>query len=328
MFLKTLAALVVAITALLPFTEKAQTQNSIQPPTKILPIGTEQEVINYAITHITHIFAYVWVKNVGGSNTFYVSDTYYGAPTNKYNLDQEIIGGWLTNQLQKFADDANPLLDRDGDIQLYFEAQRDNGTEYCIFFNTPWYVYLKLARNGTNYSVPDLTWLSMSTNKVMTFFLPGLRWARSVIGYSGSSTPFEVDDRRINVTSDPMNSEGALTLPTEVIMHSSSSGSYWLSLDLLDSSFKMVDGNGFLLNEPLAKLFIKRSGNATSVGLYGGPSGRGYFIQQSTDLKTWSNCSAAQFVSATNESLPLQYLIGTTNNKAFYRSITTNAVPY
>lgn len=56
MFLKILAAFTVAITALLPFTEKAQaqTQNSIQPPTELpdsLPIGDRQRMLDWVVTN-------------------------------------------------------------------------------------------------------------------------------------------------------------------------------------------------------------------------------------------------------------------------------------
>jgi hypothetical protein len=58
----------------------------------------------------------------------------------------------------------------------------------------------------------------------------------------------------------------------------------------------------------------------------GGDSGLGFVLQNSTDLKTWNNCSSPAFVSPTN-GVPTIFSIPMTNNCSFFRTVTTNLPP-
>ena len=100
-----------------------------------------------------------------------------------------------------------------------------------------------------------------------------------------------------------------------------------MTLSLLTDQFKMVNGDGLLLNEPFTTVSMRKNAGTVSFALQNGPSGRGYIMQQSAELNHWTNCSLANFVAASNNTAPLFFTCTSSGDKSFYRAMATNAIP-
>ena len=300
----------------------------VVPPQEILPIGSEEKVTKYALSQITHVDAFIWVTDTNGKFADYVPNVYYGTPASKFELDNTIIGAWITNRLSEFSTNQSQTFDRNGNIQLYFDATRFAWLARCTLYQSG-YITTKLIKSGTNYTVPDFSWFSMKINSDMTFYVPGLRWARLEYGITEGAYAPIVRDRRLDASTDPIDSDGGLVLKTAVIMDSSTGGKYWMTLSLLTDKFRMIDGNGLLLTEPPTTLSMQKDGDTINITQSGGPSGRGYIIQKSTDMKNWSSDGLTKYVSPAARDFPLTFSYPvTTNGNCFFRSVTRNTVPY
>ena len=300
----------------------------VVPPQEILPIGSEEKVTKYALSQIKQTIAWAWARDTNDQFAGSWGGVVYGAPTNKYDLDQQIAGVLFTNCMLVLITNSYPFLDLDKNVQFFFESVRMDGIIECTLFECG-FIQVKLDKSGTNYTVPDFTWFSMKINSDMTFYVPGLRWARLEYGITDGAYAPIVGDRRLDASTDPIASDGGLVLPTAVIMDSSTGGNYWMTLSLLTDKFRMIDGNGLLLTEPPTTLSMQRTGDTINITQSGGPSGRGYIIQKSTDMKNWSSDGLTKYVSPAARDFPLTFSYPvTTNGNCFFRSVTRNTVPY
>lgn len=299
------------------------------PPQEILSIGSEEKVTKYALSQIKQTIAWAWARDTNDQFAGTWGGVVYRAPTNKYDLDQRIAGVLFTNCMLVLITNSYPFLDLDKNVQFLFQSVRMDGIIDCTLFENG-FIQVKLDKSGTNYTVPDFSWFSMKINSKMTFYLPGLRWARLEAGYPGDTNAFRVNDRRLDASTDPIASDGGLVLPTAVIMDSSTGGKYWMTLSLLvNSKFMMIDGNGMLLAEPLTSLSMEKSGSNFNLTLRGGPSGRGYLIERSTDMKKWINDGLIKHMSPVDGDFPLTFSFPvTTNGNCFFRSAPRATIPY
>ena len=206
-----------------------------------------------------------------------------------------------------------------------------NGQLRLWTYSTPIMIIYNLVKNGTNYSLPDVSGLTTQINSQIPLYLPNLQWARYEIGNTGNQNPFEVDDERLNPSSDPIDSDGFLDLPTGYMTNSSSAtGAYWMKISALaKGGFYVWNGDGTRVPETPFVLNLATNKSGVSVIVSGGDSGRGYAVQSSADLIAWTNCSAITFVPTNTPPnlAPASFAFPATNEAMFFRTATTNLPP-
>lgn len=334
-------ALVVALVALSATCVKGQ-QNSVTPPSTPFLIGTPELVESNAVSKVNWVGVYVWAYKTNGQFVPYASGSWQNTNfphraqsppyfTNKAHLDNFIVDQ-LKSIMGRFLTDTNQMLhsDKSRGIAAYIRSSMIvNGfADSLDIFTTPGYYYIKPDGTNGNYTVPSLPDFSLKLNESVPFYIPGLQWARLEIGFYGDPFPFEVDDWRLDPATDPIGSDGFLYLPTEVISNSSASnGLYSLKISVFDGEFKSYDGDGKLLPETPMLLGMAKNGTNVIITVNGGDSGRGYRLQQSSDLRNWTNCSPVNFISPLSYYGESDFVFATTNVMSF-RTVTVNAAPY
>jgi hypothetical protein len=182
--------------------------------------------------------------------------------------------------------------------------------------------------NGA-YTVPDLSGINISLLYLLSYYVPGLQWARIETYYATNMvTPFDVADSRypyVSTNSISVSNE-ALTMATSVIT-SGNTGPYRMKLTMLmGNGFQVVDGNGLEVAEtPLVLAITKLNGNV-NLSVTGGDAGRVFEIEKSPDVQTWTAITGAYTVG-TNAGWSITFQDTMSNVFGFYRAATTNAVP-
>ena len=327
--IKTLKALcIAAMVALDAVCADAQT-NFVFPA-----IGTVSNVTQYAVKNVYFASVLSAVFTTNGSTRPYVSTTWYAEgnpPTNKLQLDQQIIAVGLSNVIYSVCTNTDISIDKSKGVMTAVVYEESNGN----YFSQPsLYSYntFQLVKNGNgSYSVPDLSGFSTVLNDQIPFYVPNLQWARVEVGDKGDTYPsIEVDDELLDPASNPIGSDGFLYLNTdEITDSSSSSGDFWMKITLFDNGkFQIFNGDGNSLPETPMSLGMSGDGTNAFVTVNGGDSGLGFVIQSMTNLakNAWSDCSPVAFVSPTNGT-PTFFTIPMTNNCSFFRTATTNLPP-
>ena len=151
------------------------------------------------------------------------------------------------------------------------------------------------------------------------------------IGLAGNPNPFEVDDKLLNSSTDPIDSDGFLDLPTGTMTNSSSAnGAYWMKISALaKGGFYIWNGDGARIPETPFRLELSGDNTNVTVTINGGDSGRGFVLQSSGDLTAWTNCSPVTFVptNAPPNLVPAVFVYPFTNRSLFFRTVTTNVPP-
>ncbi len=103
-----------------------------------------------------------------------------------------------------------------------------------------------------------------------------------------------------------------------------------MKITLFDTNrFQIFDGDGNSVPEHLMKLAVSKNGTGDLITVTNGDSGRGFYLQGSTNLanaNSWINCSPVTFVSPTN-GMPSLFNVSRTNAYMFFRTATTNTPP-
>jgi len=182
--------------------------------------------------------------------------------------------------------------------------------------------------NGA-WTLPDLSGANMTLMPLLPFYVPGLEWGRiEVYSVTNLASPFLVVDSRSPTSSSVTNSvdipDQAITIATPYLA-SGNTGSYRLKVSTLTTTgFQISDGNGMQIAEtPLVPAITVANGVA-NVTVTGGDPGRVFFIQQSTNLLTWTSVGGPYTVGTNSWSVTLHQ---TMLKNGFYRTVTTNAVP-
>ena len=301
-----------------------------------LPLGTMEKVEQYAVSNVYIIIIWTWYYN--NTNNIYkpfVNSGWYAQSslTNKLQMDT-IIAKELASILNTLLISTNQSINKDKGLEVYVDCSVGaNGNLSSASFNTPAYVFIVPTKTNGMYSIPDLSWFKTQICPTVPFYIPKLKWARLEIGHTGSPDSFDVRDERIDPLMDILHSDGFMYLPTAIISNSSkTNGLYWLKLSTLSDSFQSFDGDGTLLPEIPFGTKTGMSGSSIIVNVSGGDSGRGYFLQQSSNLKNWTKCGDVQFVSQFLHLFPQgdirTFVFPTTNSLMFFRTATTNTVPY
>ena len=300
------------------------------------PIGTPQIVESNAVSNVSAIFFWAWYCNTNGIyKTYSVPSPWYvlSPLASKYEMDQTVIASKLSNILNSIAISTNINIDKSKAVEIFVACRMEANVNLATAsFSTP-YVYISLLFTNGVYSIPDLSWFKTQICPTVPFYIPKLKWARLEIGHTGSPDSFDVRDERIDPLMDILHSDGFMYLPTAIISNSSkTNGLYWLKLSTLSDSFQSFDGDGTLLPEIPFGTKTGMSGSSIIVNVSGGDSGRGYFLQQSSNLKNWTKCGDVQFVSQFLHLFPQgdirTFVFPTTNSLMFFRTATTNTVPY
>jgi hypothetical protein len=188
-----------------------------------------------------------------------------------------------------------------------------------------------VEQNGT-WVLPDLSGIVPVLPQQMTFYVPGLEWARiEVYNSTNMITPFLVVDSR-----NPSSSSGTngIDLPSQSItiatayLASGTNGPYQLKVSFLTSGsgFQIVDGNGLEIAETPLVLAVTKSNGSVNLSVTGGDVGRNFEIEKSPDLQTWTPITGAYTVG-TNAGWSITFQDTMSNLFGFYRAATTNAVP-
>ncbi len=324
------ATFMIAVTTVL-FAEKAGGQ------VQELPFGSMEKVENYAVQNVNSIIIFSWYFNNTNNSwkPFINSGWYAPSPlTNKYEMDQIVIAWKLSNILNALIIHTNQSIVKSKGIQAYVDCSMAAGGDLSqASFNTPAYVFIPPTNISGTYAVPNLSWFKTKISDKIPVYVPGLRWARLETGLKDNPEPFEVNDRRLSPGDDVLHSDGFMYLYTSVIANSSkTNGDYWLKLSLLTKDFQSFDGDGKLIPETPFRTKIGTYGDSIAVTISGGDSGRGYYLQQSPDQRNWVNCSPITFVSPLTHIMPQgdiqSFVYQTTNTMMFFRTVTTNVVPY
>ncbi len=101
--------------------------------------------------------------------------------------------------------------------------------------------------------------------------------------------------------------------------------------DGVTNVFQIYNGDGNSVPETPMNLGMSKDSSYAYVTVSGGDSGKGFILQWSSDLKNWTN-GAGKLLFTTagrSKSFPPQfYWPLSLTNKMFFRTATTNAVPY
>ncbi|MFA6404448.1 MAG: hypothetical protein WCW03_00350 [Candidatus Paceibacterota bacterium] len=299
-----------------------------------LPFGNMAKVEQYAVSNVYVIGIWTYYFNTNGSWKGYMTSGMYPSTpmTNKVQMDQ-IIATQLSNILSNLLANANPIINKDMGIKVYVQCRMAANWQLAqASFATP-YIYITPNKVGGVYSVPDLSWFKTTMASDLPMYIPGTSWVRMEIGYWGDPFPFEVDDRRLDPSTDILHSDGFIYLPVDVITDSSiATGTYQLKVSIFSSAgFQSFNGDGKLLPETPMRTGIASSGSSVTVTVRGGDSGRAYFLQKSQNLKSWTNVGEVNIVSPLSHYFPSgasrSFVIGKTN-QMFFRTVTTNVSPY
>ena len=249
-------------------------------------------------------------------------------------MDQVVIANLLSNILSNLLANTNPNINKDRGISVAVDCSTAAGGNLSKgSFGTP-YIYITPNKIGGVYSVPDLSWFKTTMKSDLPIYIPGTSWVRMEIGYWGDPFPFEVYDRRLDPSTDILRSDGFIYAPVDVITDSSTAnGTYQLKVSIFSNSgFQSFNGDGKLLPETSMRTGIASSGSTVTVTARGGDSGRAYYLQQSSNLKSWKNCSEVEFVSPLAHYFPnggsQSFVIPKTNNFMYFRTVTTLVSPY
>jgi hypothetical protein len=297
-------------------------------------IGTYSNVLAYAVSQVSRTFIFIWAYDTNGAQVAFGSIVVYGSTdpyTSKFQIDQEVIAPQLTNALIHLETNSNPNIDKDKGLVIYVGcAGILGGNPSLDFFYAP-YISIKLVKDGNKYSIPDLSWFSTEVNSIVPVYISNLQWTRIEVGYRGDTVPFEVDDELYDPTTDPIDYEGDLDLPTSYVTNSSSaSGDFWVKTIIFNGKYFVFNGDGNQIPETPMVLALNQNGTNATVTVNGGDSGRGFVLQSSPDLSAWTNCSPVTFISPTNDlpgALPSQFVYPANNRLLFFRLATTNLPP-
>ena len=333
-----ISAILIAVTVF--FASCKEAKAVITPPTYVFPtnsIGTVQKVGDTEARSVNDIGVYIWKYDTNGVESFYTGITYESntTPTNKYQLDKLIIVPDLVSLLHGICTNKNPNIDKSRGVfvEVTCDTIQAVGSSEPSLYSYNTFQFIK--NTDGSYSVPDLSGYSTELNSVVPFYISNLKWARVEVGDNGDSYPFEVDDVLYDPGSNPVGSDGFLYLNTSYITDSSSSnGDFWMKITLYASGvtnvFQIYNGDGNSVPETPMKLGMSKDSSYAYVTVSGGDSGKGFVLQWSSDLKNWTN-GPVNFFSPLpeDEAFPPQfYWPLSLTNKMFFRTATTNAVPY
>jgi hypothetical protein len=316
---------------------QAQTPPPVITNVDFPAIGTPEKLEAFAVHTVDLIIVWSWYYDTNGNLEPFHSVQWnktqfkytYGPLTNKTELDDTCRDG-ITISLNDLVTNTDPDINKDQGLYVYVSCDAYNGHPAFDTFYA-YYTHLYLVKNGNTYSLPDLSGLSPQINNNIPLYIPNLQWARYEIGNTGNQNPFEVDDERLNPSTDPIGSDGFLWLPTDLLSNSSTTnGTYWIKISALaKGGFYVWNGDGTRVPETPFVLNLTTNQSGVSVIVSGGDSGRGYALQSSADLTAWTNCSAITFVptNAPPNLAPAVFAYPATNRSLFFRTATTNLPP-
>jgi hypothetical protein len=302
------------------------------------PIGTVQKVTDYAAKATTEVGIYAWAYKTNGQEAGYGSTTMYirtNVMTSKIQLDQQFIVPGLSNiVLHNFCTNADPVWDKSKGVVIYIGCIISD-PNFDLSQDTLWYSdTIQLVKNSDgSWSVPNLSSFSTQLGDPMPFYVPNAKWARMEVGYKGDPNPSEVDDNLYEPGSSPLSSDGFVYLDTGYITDSSTaSGDFWMKISLFDGTnvFQIFNGDGNSVPETPMNLTMSKDSSYAYVTVNGGDSGRGYMLEWSSDLKHWTNGPVNFFSPLPEVEVPAPkfYWPSSLTNNMFFRTATTNTVPY
>ncbi len=319
---------------------EAQTPPPVITNVDFPAIGTADKITAFAVHTVNKTFNWSWAYKTNGQSVgFYNSVWYgnlgtspyiYGPLTNKAQLDQQCRSN-ISLALSALIASTDTSIDKSQGLTVLVDCKAYSGLPSLDTFYV-YYTRVYLAGTSGSYSLPDLSGISSQINDDIPLYLPGLQWARYEIGYAGENYPFEVDDDRLDPTTYPITSDGFLDLPTGYTTNSSSAnGAYWMKISTFaNGRFYIWNGDGTQMPETPFKLVMSKSKTNVTVTVNGGDSGRGFVLQSSPDLTSWTNCGPVIFISPTNDlpgAQPSQFFYPATNRSLFFRTATTNLPP-
>ena len=319
------------IIAIVLFTAAARGQYlpvEVQPPIQIFPWGSSNNVIADAVSNSQYVA--VAVEGHASNGTIVELPYINGGP---YTFTNEAeINDCFHEYFAAIAQSAttNTIVDRvlPYDVVTYIFKPDWNYDQGYYYFWVNIVPFSLVYTNGA-YTVPDLSGINISLLYLLSYYVPGLQWARIETYYATNMvTPFDVADSRypyVSTNSISVSNE-ALTMATSVIT-SGNTGPYRMKLTMLmGNGFQVVDGNGLEVAEtPLVLAITKLNGNV-NLSVTGGDAGRVFEIEKSPDVQTWTAITGAYTVG-TNAGWSITFQDTMSNVFGFYRAATTNAGP-
>lgn len=308
----------------------------VQAQVTNLLIGSEEAVIENGLRNADQLLAGIQQLRADGMYYTVSQDS-----VNRLNFtSKEYLDTQVANLLQKVArgvleNDAGQ--DKDGVFMVSVIAtKRYADIRKSLQFLGGYLGDFRLIKNGSTYSLPDLSGFVVGAPNNVPYHLPNLVWARlTFVDESG----LRVIDSA--VASDPLIdlTRSAIILPKDL----AASGSVTISAiyGVNKQFFGRFDVDGSLLPEnpptmsltlsPLAASGITKTAvlpTSVSLSVRGGDIGRTFAVQSSTDFTTWEEIPGSIFtVNYDYPYVERSILTEPGGDLKFYRLVPVNRIP-
>jgi hypothetical protein len=301
-----------------------------------LLIGSEEAVIENGLRNADHIQVYIQQLRADGPYYPVSQDAIGGLNfTNKSYLDSQVAQ--IIRRVAQGAVDNDAGQDRDGPFSVsVVAAKRYADIRKTLLFLGGYLGDFRLIKNGTTYSLPDLSGFVVGTPNNVPYHFPSLAWARlTFVDESG----IRVIDSA--VATDPFVdlTRSAIILPKDL----AASGAVNISViyGANKQFFGRFDTDGSLLPEnpptmslslsPLAASGITKTAvlpTSVSLSVRGGDIGRTFAVQSSTNFTTWEEIPGSTFTVNYNYPYADRNLLTETGGEMkFYRLVPVNRIP-
>jgi hypothetical protein len=310
---------------------------AVQPPTQIFPWGSTNALIPFAVTNTQNMGLTVYQGNNGNQAQFPYAMSFSSFADINTAFQQLLVFAANLALTNPAVNKNDPIFVIGNAVNLnyppgFVESTGFVGVTFVVGTPVPDNVSFSYVEQNGTWVLPDLSGIVPVLPQQMTFYVPGLEWARiEVYNSTNMITPFLVVDSR-----NPSSSSGTngIDLPSQSItiatayLASGTNGPYQLKVSFLTSGsgFQIVDGNGLEIAETPLVLAVTKSNGSVNLSVTGGDVGRNFEIEKSPDLQTWTPITGAYTVG-TNAGWSITFQDTMSNLFGFYRAATTNAVP-
>jgi len=257
------------------------------------PIGTAEKVEAYAVSKINRIWIFAWAFKQDGNYQSYGANSYAIGKTPLTSIEavNQIVHEGMQMAFTRLIADTNSSLNKSAGLRIgtichYEYTKLDTISVYKRVENVP----VKVDKDGF-YVVPDVSWYRVDLVSV-PLLVPSLKWASLEIGTPGSEYPYQVSNLVVT--------NGLVLLPQDIVSVSATTNSYsWYRISILtDTNLFLFDGDGNSIARTPFSIGISRYGtDAVTVSISGGDYGQGFYLEQSTDGRTWARSTPTNIAS-------------------------------
>jgi len=304
-----------------------------------LYIGSEEAVIENGLRNADQIQVFIQQLQADGR---YLGVSQGGADrltfSNKADLDRQVA--FYLSKVAQGVIDNNAGQNKNGSFSLSVVAvKRYPETGRLVGFLGGYLGEFKLIRNGTSYSLPDLSSFVVGVpNMNVLYYIQDLAWARITITDENGTRTIDSAEG-----SDPMIdlSKRCLVFPKELAL-SGMNGPYQIKISMisgLDKKFQKFDGDGNLVPEDpptIGMTLVSALASGVSppvtdavITVRGGDMGRSFKLQSSTNFTVWTDVSDSHFsVRYTYPYLDHQtFTVSGATENSFFRLLSEKKTP-